>query len=149
MDSGSWGSVGKTHVPLSFPFYNNNKFLYLGSELYARPNSGTLNFVYNISVKRFIKSANLWCVKAGSHVRRNDASTSASARRRKDFLFLALALMLASSRFTRPFSCACACACAYACVVASYVWTSLEGSCRWMNGTVKLSARHLRFGILT
>ena len=49
----------------------------------------------------------------GSHVRRNDASISASARKRKYFRFLALALVLASSRFTRSFSCACA----YACVV--------------------------------
>ena len=34
-------------------------------------------------------------LKAGSHVRRNDASISASTRRKKDFLFLALALVLA------------------------------------------------------
>ena len=57
-------------------------------------------------------------IKAGSHVRLSDASISASARKRKDFLLLALALVLASSRFTRTFSCA------YACVV----WTSQEHS---------------------
>ena len=86
-------------------------------------------------------SDSLPTVTAGSHVRRkhksaspstsvrkrtcepgHDASTSASARKRKSFLLLALTLVLASSRFTRTFSCACA----YACVVASYVWTSLN-----------------------
>ena len=63
---------------------------------------GTVNF--------FLRWHNLWlfflclclCLRhPGSHVRRNDASISASARR-KSFLFLALAL--ASSRFTHTFS---------------------------------------------
>ena len=61
-------------------------------------------------------------LKAGSHVRRNDASISESARKRTCEPERRKHKRKRKKKEIFPFSCAYA----YACVVESYVWTSLN-----------------------